>query len=213
MPAVEAASAELPSNLLVGAGEADLPGSAGAGGGLSRVFCRKTRPLQPEATPAMPSVPGTRKLGSLQRFVPSKCDANDMSPSFFAADNVHRIGLLDLRLFNCDRHTGNLLVQEGARSSAATDTAASFPRRAPYTIVPIDHGYALPEALDNPYFEWLYWPQTSVPFSEGVKAYIAGLDATADVAALRAALPQLREECFRCLETTTLVRLHLASEP
>ena len=177
-------------------------------GGLSRAF-RMTPPprgADPATTPA-PTSPGCRKLGSLQAFAPSKCDANDMSPSHFTADNVHRIGILDLRLFNCDRHTGNLLVQETARvSGGAPGGASRFPRNAPYSLVPIDHGYALPEALDNPYFEWLFWPQTSVPFSEEAKAYVARLDAAADVAMLREKVPMLREECFRCLETTTKVR-------
>ena len=26
-------------------------------------------------------------------------------------------------------------------------------------LVPIDHGFCLPEALESPYLEWLYWPQ------------------------------------------------------
>lgn len=147
-----------------------------------------------------------RKPGSLQAFAEHKCDANDMSPSHFSADNVHRIGIFDVRLLNCDRHTGNLLVREcGGREA--------FARRAPYSLVPIDHGYALPEALDNPYFEWLFWPQTSIPFSDEAKAYVARLDAAADAAMLREKLPALRQECIRCLEVSTKVRLRLCFSP
>jgi hypothetical protein len=26
-------------------------------------------------------------------------------------------------------------------------------------LIPIDHGFCLPEALESPYLEWLFWPQ------------------------------------------------------
>jgi hypothetical protein len=176
-------------------------------GGLARALHRQS--LAPTSSTA--AKPGTRKLGSLQHYVQHKCDANDMAPShFFSADNVHRIGIFDIRLLNCDRHAGNLLIQE--RTSAERVSGASsasgatrLSHGAPYMLIPIDHGYALPEALDNPYFEWLYWPQTSVPFSDEVKEYVANLDAAADIAMLREHLPALRHECLRCLEMTTKV--------
>lgn len=28
-----------------------------------------------------------------------------------------------------------------------------------YELIPIDHGFALPEAFEPPYFEWQHWPQ------------------------------------------------------
>lgn len=31
-----------------------------------------------------------------------------------------------------------------------------------YELIPIDHGFALPEALEPPYFEWQHWPQVCV---------------------------------------------------
>ena len=31
-----------------------------------------------------------------------------------------------------------------------------------YALVPIDHGFCLPETLEAPYFEWLHWPQVCV---------------------------------------------------
>lgn len=30
---------------------------------------------------------------------------------------------------------------------------------AQYELIPIDHGFALPEAFEPPYFEWQHWPQ------------------------------------------------------
>lgn len=120
---------------------------------------------------SMPALPGGYKLGSLQAFAEHKCDANELSPSVFSADNVHRIGILDIRLLNTDRHAGNLLVSVPAAAGSdgtGSLSALSSGLRAPYTLVPIDHGFALPEALEGPYFEWMYWAQTSVPFSEEV---------------------------------------------
>ena len=52
------------------------------------------------------------KYGSLQEFV--KCDdvSGNFSPDLFSADEVHKIGILDLRLLNLDRNDGNILVQK-----------------------------------------------------------------------------------------------------
>ena len=51
------------------------------------------------------------KLASLQGFVPHTGDSSDMGTSQFSVGHVHRIGVLDLRLYNTDRHAGNLLVR------------------------------------------------------------------------------------------------------
>jgi len=47
---------------------------------------------------------------------------------------------------------------------------------ATYELIPIDHGFCLPETLEAPYFEWLHWPQAMLPFSEAELAYIRRLD-------------------------------------
>lgn len=49
------------------------------------------------------------KLGSLQEFVPHDCDTSEMGASRFCARDVHRIGILDIRLMNTDRHAGEPL--------------------------------------------------------------------------------------------------------
>lgn len=51
------------------------------------------------------------KSGSFQLYVPHVCSAEDISTSLFPAHEVHKIALLDLRLFNMDRNTDNLLVR------------------------------------------------------------------------------------------------------
>lgn len=152
-----------------------------------------------------PVAPGGMKLGSLQAFAAHESDASDVAPQRYCSDSVHRIGILDVRLLNLDRHAGNLLVSDVARSCARLGIdAAGGPQL--HALVPIDHGYALPEALHSPYFEWQFWPQASVPFSDDVRAYVATLDGAADVSMLARSLPELRPESLRCLLVTTMVR-------
>ena len=74
----------------------------------------------------------------------------------FAVKDVHRIGILDLRLFNTDRHAGNMLVRE---VPTAKKTSANTWLDSQLELIPIDHGFCLPEALEPPYLEWLHWPQ------------------------------------------------------
>ncbi|KAF8072520.1 PI4KG7 [Scenedesmus sp. PABB004] len=153
------------------------------------------------------------KLGSLQEFVYHVADTNEMGSGRFRARDVHAIGILDLRLFNTDRHAGNILVREpppaparerergggagGGGGGGVVGVAAG------HALVPIDHGFCLPEALEAPYFEWLHWPQACLPFDAEELAYIARLDARADVALLQRELPNLRPECLRVLEVAT----------
>ncbi|GJM90911.1 hypothetical protein PR202_ga07236 [Eleusine coracana subsp. coracana] len=73
-------------------------------------------------------------------------------------------------LANADRHAGNILVcQDGNHLK----------------LVPIDHGYCLPEKFEDCTFEWLYWPQAREPFSADALAYIRTLDAEKDIALLK----------------------------
>eukprot|EP00803_Ostreobium_quekettii_P006661 evm.model.scf_1440.8 EVM.evm.TU.scf_1440.8 scf_1440:26393-32625(-) len=143
------------------------------------------------------------KVGSLQEYVSHMCDTSEIGSSRFNVGDVHRIGILDVRLYNTDRHAGNILVRKpsgkGARSGAARLQESQ------YELVPIDHGFCLPEALEPPYFEWLYWPQAMLPFSEEELQYIANLDFKADKKLLMSALPILPVECLRTLEVTTLL--------
>ncbi len=100
------------------------------------------------------------KLGSMQEFVAHDCDTSELGPSRFSTRDVHRIGLLDIRLFNTDRHAGNMLVRKPRQQGSSMNLSALTRLvDAQYELVPIDHGFCLPEALEAPYFEWLYWPQ------------------------------------------------------
>lgn len=161
----------------------------------------------------LPAVPGAAddssssgrplKLGSLQEFVYHIADTNEMGSSRFRTRDVHAIGILDIRLFNTDRHAGNILVREPLSNRDATfsssrpsmsrttsnldgtTAAAAVLPGGSYELIPIDHGFCLPEAFEAPYFEWLHWPQACLPFDEVELAYIAKLDPAADVALLQ----------------------------
>ncbi|KAL4571784.1 hypothetical protein LXL04_018549 [Taraxacum kok-saghyz] len=134
------------------------------------------------------------KITSIQRYVEHETDAGDLGPSGFSISSVHRIGILDIRLLNLDRHAGNMLVKNFHGSYAAG--AAE--------LIPIDHGFCLPESLDDPYFEWLHWPQSSMPFSETEAEYISNLDPFKDAELLRTELPLIRECSVRVFILCTI---------
>ncbi|KAK2974645.1 hypothetical protein RJ640_008077 [Escallonia rubra] len=134
------------------------------------------------------------KIASFQQFIPHDFDASDHGTSNFPVAAVHRIGILDIRIFNTDRHAGNLLVRK-------LDGAGSFGQ---VVLVPIDHGLCLPECLEDPYFEWIHWPQASIPFSEDELEYIEKLDPGKDSQMLRDELPMIREACLRVLVLCTI---------
>lgn len=58
-----------------------------------------------------------------------------------------------------------------------------------YELIPIDHGFCLPETLESAFFEWLHWPQAMLPFSPDELAYISSLDIESDKALLATELP------------------------
>ncbi|DAZ94449.1 TPA: hypothetical protein N0F65_002767 [Lagenidium giganteum] len=141
---------------------------------------------------------GRTKQGAVQKFMIGSIGSMEgfgmpfdlkKAEEFVPVDQVHRIGLLDVRLFNTDRHPGNILL---------------IGERAPYTMVPIDHGCILPSwfHLGEARFDWLEYPQSKVPFSSAAMQYIDALDADADAMALRRL--GIREECVVTLKICTL---------
>ncbi|XP_062116831.1 phosphatidylinositol 4-kinase gamma 7-like [Humulus lupulus] len=134
------------------------------------------------------------KIASLQQFIPHDFDAGDYGTSSFPVSAVHRIGILDIRIFNTDRHAGNLLVRQ-------LDGIGRFDK---VELIPIDHGLCLPENLEDPYFEWIHWPQASIPFSEDELEYINKLDPNRDSEMLQMELPMIRDACLRVLILCTL---------
>jgi hypothetical protein len=131
------------------------------------------------------------KLGSLQQFVDNECASWDVGPAAFSVADVHRIGMFDIRTFNTDRHGGNLLCRPTVQPQGKVQ----------YDLVPIDHAYCFPTALGEANWEWLYWPQAKVPFTEDELRYIDSIDVDADVALL--ARFGLSKEALRVYRTTT----------
>ncbi|KAI3696186.1 hypothetical protein L1987_79196 [Smallanthus sonchifolius] len=135
------------------------------------------------------------KIASFQQFVSHDFDASDHGTSSFPVSAVHRIGILDIRILNTDRHAGNLLVRK-------VNNGGKFGQQV--ELIPIDHGLCLPESLEDPYFEWIHWPQASIPFSEDELDYIESLDPYHDSEMLRNELPMIREACLRVLTLCTI---------
>lgn len=84
----------------------------------------------------------------MQAFVTSDGDCEERGAGMFAVDQVHKIAVLDIRLANCDRNGGNILLKQVSGQSTCH-----------WELVPIDHGYCLPSTLSDISFEWMFWPQ------------------------------------------------------
>jgi hypothetical protein len=123
------------------------------------------------------------KTGSLQTFVDADGDSEEFGSSRFSVDDVHRIGVLDVQILNCDRNAENLLVQERDDGTVS--------------LVPIDHGFSMPGGLSLGYgrFEWLNFEASSKPFSPETLAYIEAIDVERIIAMLRQDL-NIRAECL-----------------
>mmetsp|Transcript_131071 Transcript_131071/g.379199 ORF Transcript_131071/g.379199 Transcript_131071/m.379199 type:complete len:628 (+) Transcript_131071:118-2001(+) len=129
------------------------------------------------------------KVGSFQLFAQHDCTSEDLGPSKFPVDQAHRIAVLDIRLCNTDRHSGNILVREQGHGHLQ--------------LVPIDHGYALPSEVGGAAFEWLSWSASKASFSEEMKRDILAIDLDCVEASLRKKVPAMRDECFATLRICT----------
>jgi len=92
-----------------------------------------------------------------------------------------------MRIFNNDRHAGNILYKERADGT--------------YELVPIDHGLSLSPTLQHGWFDWLMWPQAKQPFDNETKEYISSLDVEEDARLLQQL--GVGPECIRTMWITT----------
>lgn len=117
-----------------------------------------------------------RKRGSLQRFQESDGNADDRPDlvRLASASQVHAIGILDLRVFNTDRHGGNILCRKDKDDNIVR-------------LIPIDHGLTLPVwfYLGEAFFDWVFWPQAQEPFSQESLNLIESIDIKKDEAVLK----------------------------
>ena len=138
--------------------------------------------------------------GSIQEFVASDGDASDFrfDGSDFDVAQSQRLAFLDIQLFNCDRHEGNILVRElppeaplqtSAASPAADDRAPSATGARKRGVVPIDHAFCLPAFghYREAELAWRYWLSAALPFESEVRAHVAAIDVDADARVARAA--------------------------
>ncbi|XP_057979068.1 phosphatidylinositol 4-kinase gamma 4-like [Malania oleifera] len=134
----------------------------------------------------------TIKIGSLQMFMENDGSCEDLGPGAFPVSEVHKISVLDIRLANADRHTGNILFRKSEEDGRTI-------------LIPIDHGYCLPETFEDCTFDWLYWPQARQPYSPDTIDYIKSLDAEEDIAILKFYGWNLPLECARILRISTML--------
>lgn len=134
----------------------------------------------------------TLHAGSLQEYQPHFDSAENIGTSLFSVEQVHKIGVLDVRLLNLDRHSGNILVSEPD-----------------YSLHPIDHGFSLPDFRDTSdvSFEWLYWKQCKEKFSARTLGYIKRLDPLKDAEILFRDAALGPEVALSCLLSTTLLKV------
>ncbi|OVA14700.1 Phosphatidylinositol 3-/4-kinase [Macleaya cordata] len=131
------------------------------------------------------------KIGSLQMFMNNSGSCEDMGPLAFPVEEVHKISVLDIRLANADRHAGNILMSKGKEGQTV--------------LIPIDHGYCLPENFEDCTFDWLYWPQAKKPYSPDTIDYIRSLDAEEDIALLKFHGWNVPLNCARTLRISTML--------
>ncbi|CAL1386538.1 unnamed protein product [Linum trigynum] len=134
------------------------------------------------------------KIGSLQMFMKNEGSCEDVGPGRFPVEEVHKITVLDVRMANADRHAGNILIGKGEGDSGENTV-----------LIPIDHGYCLPETFEDCTFDWLYWPQAKQPYSPKVIDYINSLDAEFDIALLQFHGWNIPPQCARTLRISTML--------
>lgn len=131
------------------------------------------------------------KTGSLQMFTENSGSCEDMGPSIFPVQEVHKIAVLDMRVANADRHGGNILYNKGEDGQMV--------------LIPIDHGYCMPYSFEDCTFEWLYWPQARQPFNIETIEYIKSMNAEKDIALLNFYGWDVPLECARTLRISTML--------
>jgi len=129
------------------------------------------------------------KVGSLQQFVDNDGASWDIGFSNFPKHQVQKIAAFDLRIFNNDRHGGNMLLNKQPDGT--------------YKLTPIDHGFSLPSTMDRAWFDWLTWPQVREPITKEIKEYVAKIDVEKDTQLLKHL--NIRPECLRTMKISTML--------
>lgn len=131
------------------------------------------------------------KHGSIQKFVEGAEEASDFGPKLFPDEEVRKIAILDLRILNCDRNEGNILVRK---------------EKGGLHLIPIDHGLCFPDCFQACTYDlvWMEWPQAKKKWTPTELDYISRINPKADVERLTKHF-KFRDIClrnFRIAETT-----------
>lgn len=104
---------------------------------------------------------------------------------------MHKVGILDLRILNCDRNEANILVVKKLISGPKGTVKTT-------NLIPIDHGLAFPDNFEIYEYQlvWMGYKQAQVPFSEAELKFIEAIDPVKDCEELRNKLG-FREICLR----------------
>lgn len=127
------------------------------------------------------------KKGSLQQFVYHHDVAGNYGSGLFSVKEVHKIGILDIRILNCDRNENNILIERIKK-----------PHTVSLKMIPIDHGLSLPDCIEIKDYEiaWMNWPQSHEPFTLEEIEHIECINIKKDLEVLRRGM-NLREKCER----------------
>jgi len=134
--------------------------------------------------------------GSLQKYLENVGDCNDYGANKFSIDNVHRIGIFDIRSLNMDRNDENLIIVKNAKEESLS-------------LIPIDHAFCFPEKID-PYFNWQFWSQAKKPFSQETLDFISSINVLEDAQMLIDM--GLDEKSVENTIASTLLLIKMASE-
>jgi len=107
------------------------------------------------------------KTGSFQEFMDAKETAGNYNAKEYDTEDIHKIGIFDLRVVNMDRNDGNVLVMPRKNKNSSSK----------YQLIPIDHGLILPDRLEiiEEDVVWMSWPQAKEPFSTTCIEYVRHL--------------------------------------
>ena len=141
--------------------------------------------------------------------------------------------LLDIRLLNTDRNGGNILVRRRAPPRPSSSSSSSSGVRGSSSggagaggggssngsaadrlgkrdlrleLVPIDHGYCLPDRVEIAWCDWCWfeWPQLKEPLDDRTRAYVLAIDVDRDNERVRKAL-DVRPACLRLMRAAGIL--------
>jgi len=170
---------------------------------------------------------GGSRTGSIQEFVPNDYAAWDKGVTDFPVEEVLKIAILDLMIFNCDRHGGNILVIEsdpqqkeknGKKKSMEEDFGEGEDEeedeeeekrsrnssKKEYKLIPIDQGFSLPDHIvSDIWFEWLNWRQSKQPIPQNLRKFVESIDIEHYASVLRGL--RIKPKCIRVMKCSSLL--------